>query len=152
MGLTTKAQRDRTKAHEPQKDSVLPMSQTPSQSILYDMNSPAITIRPGYADDDLAISQLAALDSAETVPSRPLLLAEVDGQLRVALSLRDGSSIADPFFPTAAILTMLRGHVRASRRKRRRSKPLRLSRGAARLGRSIAPGRRTGRRTPAWSR
>jgi hypothetical protein len=67
-----------------------------------------ITIRPAYADDDLAVARLAALDSANNAPPAPLLVAEVDGALRVAVSLRDGSAIADPFFPTADILTLVR--------------------------------------------
>ena len=54
------------------------------------------------------LARLAAIDSVDTVPPRPLLLAEVDGTLRAALSLRDGSSISDPFFPSAALLTLLR--------------------------------------------
>lgn len=69
-----------------------------------------ITIRPGYADDYDALARLAALDSAPSVPPRPLLLAEVDGAVRAALSLRDGSCIADPFLPTAGLLVLLRTH------------------------------------------
>ncbi len=69
-----------------------------------------IMIRPAYADDYQALARLAALDSADGVPPRPLLIAEVDGTLRAALSLRDGSNIADPFFPTAGLLTVLRAH------------------------------------------
>ncbi len=87
------------------------------------MNTPAITIRPAYADDQLALDRLAALDSAKQAPSHPLLLAEYDGELRVALSLRDGTAIADPFYPTAAVLRMLREHVRANERSRRFSVP-----------------------------
>ena len=45
-----------------------------------------ITIRPGYADDHLALVRLAALDSA-AVPAGPLLVAELDGELSAALSL-----------------------------------------------------------------
>jgi hypothetical protein len=67
-------------------------------------------IRPAYGDDYEALAQLAALDSSETVPPRPLLLAEVDGVLRAALSLEDGSAIADPFFATAGLLGLLRTH------------------------------------------
>ncbi|MGI8902918.1 MAG: hypothetical protein ACR2IP_04535 [Solirubrobacteraceae bacterium] len=82
-----------------------------------------ITIRPAYADDELALARLAALDSAAAAPSRPLLLAEIEGELRVALSLRDGSAIADPFFATAGLLALLRVHAagdapRAPRRDR----------------------------------
>jgi hypothetical protein len=108
------------------------------------MTSPAITIRPAYADDQLALQRLADLDSAPAIPPHPLLVAEVDGDLRVALSVHDGTTIADPFFPTAAILGLLRGHVRTNKWQRRMPK----------LGaiRAFVPGTRTARRTPAWSR
>lgn len=72
--------------------------------------SAQIMIRPAYADDYDVLARLAALDSAVKVPSRPLLVAEVDGVLRAALSLRDGSSIADPFFASAPLLALLRAH------------------------------------------
>jgi hypothetical protein len=72
----------------------------------------SITIRPGYADDERALNRLAALDSA-SVPPAPLVLAEVDGHLSAALSLRDGSVIADPFRPTADLVALLRAHVEA---------------------------------------
>ena len=71
-----------------------------------------ILIRPAYADDYPALERLASLDSAEAVPPRPLLLAEVDGTLRAALSMRDGSSISDPFFPTVGLLTLLDAHAK----------------------------------------
>jgi hypothetical protein len=77
------------------------------------MNTEAITIRPAYADDYRALIRLAALDSAPAAPAQPLLLAEVDGQLRVALSLPDGAVIADPFFPSTAIIALLCQHARA---------------------------------------
>jgi hypothetical protein len=109
------------------------------------MTCPAITIRPAYADDQLALQRLADLDSATAVPAHPLLVAEVDGELRVALSVHDGNAIADPFFPTAAILGLLRGHVRANKWRRRVPRIL----GATRPS-SLRT--RTGRRTPAWSR
>ena len=83
----------------------------------------SITIRPAYADDDVAVRRLAILDSAE-IPAGPLLLAEVDGELRAALSLGDGTAIADPFAPTAELVALLR--VRASQRRRRRRHALRF--------------------------
>jgi hypothetical protein len=69
----------------------------------------SITIRRAYADDAATLLRLAALDSAE-IPDGPLLLAEVDGELRAALSLGDGSAIADPFYPTLGLLELLRTH------------------------------------------
>ncbi len=72
-----------------------------------------ITIRPAYADDDAALIRLATLDSA-AVPTGPLLLAEVDGELRAALATDDGSVIADPFFRTAELTSLLRKHAAVS--------------------------------------
>jgi hypothetical protein len=91
---------------------------------------PEITIRRAYADDHLPLIRLAALDSAE-VPPAPLLIAEIDGELRVALSLQDGSVIADPFVATADYIELLR--TRAELRRPRRAERLR-----ARLRRSRA--------------
>jgi hypothetical protein len=67
-----------------------------------------ILIRRAYADDAVDLARLAALDSAAVPPPAPLLVAELDGVLSVALSLDDGSSIADPFRPTAEVLALLR--------------------------------------------
>jgi hypothetical protein len=66
----------------------------------------AIAIRRNRPEDEIALSRLADLDSS-SVPAAPLLVAEVDGQLRAALSLRDGSAIADPFHRTAPLLELL---------------------------------------------
>jgi hypothetical protein len=113
--------------------------------MLNHMTTEEITIRPAYFDDQFALMQLAALDSADGVPAYPILLAEVDGELRVALSLSDGSVIADPFHPTTEILELLRTRAKASTRTARAS-------AAGRAIRAVARGMRTGRRTPAWSR
>jgi hypothetical protein len=75
-----------------------------------------ITIRPADDEDELALARLADLDSANELPPAPLLLAEVDGDLRVALSLRNGVAIADPFFLTADIVALLRAHAAAATR------------------------------------
>jgi hypothetical protein len=86
-----------------------------------------ILIRPGYADDQLGLLRLAGLDSAAGPPPAPVLVAEVDGELSAALSLSDGSSIADPFRPTAQIVALLRAHAAASTpAPRRRRRALRL--------------------------
>lgn len=73
----------------------------------------SITIRRAYADDSGGLLRLAALDSAE-IPDSPLLLAEVDGELRAALSLTTGAAIADPFHPTLGLLALLRTHATAT--------------------------------------
>jgi len=88
----------------------------------------AITIRPAYADDAVALLRLAGLDSASQVPPMPVLVAEVDGELRAALSLSDGSAIADPFFPTLHLLDLLRTHAVAATPKRPRRRLWRAAR------------------------
>ncbi|HTX32839.1 MAG TPA: hypothetical protein VMD09_15755 [Solirubrobacteraceae bacterium] len=65
-----------------------------------------LTIRLASAHDVKALKCLADLDSAR-VPSGAILVAEADGQLRAALSLKNGAAIADPFHPTAAIVELL---------------------------------------------
>jgi hypothetical protein len=65
-----------------------------------------IVIRPNRPEDDRVLARLAARDSA-AVPAEPLLLAEADGELRAALSLRDGRTIADPFHRTASYVALL---------------------------------------------
>lgn len=81
-----------------------------------------ITIRAAYPDDASALRRLAQLDSA-AVPLEPLMVAEVDGQVQVAVSMSDLSAIADPFVPTAHVVDLVRGHIRqtlGSRAPRRR--------------------------------
>lgn len=76
-----------------------------------------IVIRPAYADDELALRRLATLDSA-SVPAAPLLLGEIEGELRAALSLEDGTAVADPFFPTLHLVELLRWHASVDARAR----------------------------------
>lgn len=76
-------------------------------------------------DDDAAVRRLAALDSA-SVPAAPLLVGEVDGELRAAMSLVDSAVIADPFRLTVALVELLRvrsaqlGAARAAEKRRAR--------------------------------
>jgi hypothetical protein len=92
-----------------------------------------ITLRGASPDDHTALCRLAALDSA-CVPAAPLVVAEVDGELRAAVSIADGTAIADPFYPTAHIDALLRGHAAAGARPadRRRRLPFRYRFGWAR--------------------
>jgi hypothetical protein len=83
-----------------------------------------ITVRPAYADDAPALGRLAAPDSTP-VPAAPVLVAEVDGELRAALSLRDGSAIADPFHHTALHVDLLRARAAMQRSGPRRGSRLR---------------------------
>jgi hypothetical protein len=66
----------------------------------------ATTVRPASAADADALADLAALDSVR-VPPGPLLLAEVDDELRAALSLSDGTVISDPFHLSAEYVALL---------------------------------------------
>ena len=86
-----------------------------------------VTIRPAYPTDARALSRLAGLDSS-VVPAEPILVAEVDGELRVAVSMSDGAAIADPFAPTAHVVRMVRDHIARTSApapsRRFRSRPL----------------------------
>ena len=69
-----------------------------------------ITIRRACAEDEPAVRRLAALDSAP-VPRGPLMLAEVGGELRVAVSADGRQAIADPFHRTLELVALVRDHV-----------------------------------------
>jgi hypothetical protein len=66
------------------------------------------TIRFAYPDDELPLHQLAALDS-QPLPTGPLLVAEVAGELWAAVSVTTPrQAIADPFRHTVALVALLR--------------------------------------------
>ena len=79
----------------------------------------AITIRIASLDDERALVRLAALDSADAPPAGPLLLGEVDGEIRAALSLSSGVVIADPFHLTGELVGLMRAHATHSTRPTR---------------------------------
>ena len=58
------------------------------------------------SEPDQAIERLAQLDSAKR-PSGPVLIAAVAGKPVAALPLDGGPVIADPFQPTAAVVSLL---------------------------------------------
>lgn len=70
-----------------------------------------VTLRFAFPDDDEALARLASLDGA-VPPAAPVLVAEVGGALRAALSLADGRAVADPFHPSCALLELLRARAR----------------------------------------
>jgi hypothetical protein len=74
-----------------------------------------VTIRSAGTDDRRLLRRLAALDSSDA-PVGDVLLAEVDGEPRVALELRTGRFIADPFHRSEP-----QGPPRDSRRDRARA-------------------------------
>ena len=65
-----------------------------------------VTVRVAGPADALALSRLAALDSA-AVPTGPTLVAEVDGQVVAALPVGGGAAVADPFRHTASAVSLL---------------------------------------------
>ena len=70
-----------------------------------------VTLRFGTPADQAPLARLAELDSS-TPPVQPVLLAEVDGQLRAALALIGGAVVADPFHPTSDLIDLLRARAR----------------------------------------
>jgi len=65
-----------------------------------------VTIRRSQARDRDALERLALLDSRRLAAGE-LLVAEVAGELRAALPLAGGAAIADPFRPTAPLVSLL---------------------------------------------
>ncbi|MEY2514924.1 MAG: hypothetical protein QOJ89_2282 [bacterium] len=82
------------------------------------LQSPSIVIRTATHSDADTLERLAILDEREPLAG-PVLLAEVNGVARAALDLSDGSVIADPFFRTAALVSLLHAHKPSSRRTMR---------------------------------
>jgi hypothetical protein len=68
----------------------------------------AYTIRLSTADDVPALRRLAEIDSQDPLTTGPVLVGEIDGKPEAALSLADGRVIANPFLPTAQLLTHIR--------------------------------------------
>jgi hypothetical protein len=87
-----------------------------------------ITIRRAHPEEP-GVLRVAALDSAP-VPRSPLLVAEVNGELRAVLSLDDGTHVADPFHPSAELVELLRARAAGQRKRRRPRLPIRKLRSA----------------------
>jgi len=94
-----------------------------------------VTIRVAQASDSRALRDLAQLDSHDALEGY-VLVAEVAGELRAALAVSDGASVADPFHPTQAIVSLL-----ALRARQLRSGQAQPSRGAARRSLVAVPNR-----------
>jgi hypothetical protein len=71
----------------------------------------AVTIRTAHPSDHEALRRLAERDSARPI-GEPAVVAQVDGELRAAVSMRTGDTVADPFHPTAELVDLLRLHTR----------------------------------------
>ena len=85
-----------------------------------------VTVRLATAHDGPALVRVADLDSA-VMPCAPLLIGERASRVVAALSLREGAIIADPFVPTADIVTLLRLRAWQMREPARPAPRLRLS-------------------------
>jgi hypothetical protein len=66
-----------------------------------------LTLRLATSADRPALARLAELEQASR-PAEPVLLGVVMQRPIAALSLSDGSVIADPFAPTAQLIELLR--------------------------------------------
>ena len=69
-----------------------------------------IVIRSARTADEQDIAVLAVLDGGRYLPEGRVMVAEVDGRLRAAVG-SNGIAISDPFWPSAALVNMLRVHV-----------------------------------------
>lgn len=106
-----------------------------------------IVIREATASDCGRLSRLAELDSARA-PAGPVLIAEVDGELLAAISMRDGHLVADPWHVTADLVEVLGIHAGlepslAGSRPRSPGRPrwgLRMRRGTPRPSSPTVPG------------
>ena len=74
--------------------------------------APTLTIRLAAAADAPALRRLAQRDSAPPPAAAGMLVAEVGGELRTAVSLAGGAVIADPFHHTAELVAILRARAR----------------------------------------
>jgi hypothetical protein len=101
-----------------------------------------ISLRLAQPEDRRAVTRVAQRDTA-SVPGAPLLVAVSPDGIRAAISLADGSVIADPFEPTAELVDLLRTRAKQTARAARGAQ----SSGWRRIGRRIAfasSSRRTG--------
>jgi hypothetical protein len=84
------------------------------------MTSPLV-LRSSTAADVASLERLAALDSARPLTGE-VMLAHAGGDVRAALSLETGRVVADPFYPSAELVELLRAASgTAPRRSRRRA-------------------------------
>lgn len=101
-------------------------------------DSTEIIIRTAREEDRADLARVAGRDTHE-LPAGPLLVAKVGSDVRAAISIQDGTIIADPFHRTAELVEMLKiragverrvrlGHI--APRRRSRHQPLTVSRAA----------------------
>jgi hypothetical protein len=84
--------------------------------------APSVTLRLARPDDARALAWLASLDSAPPLAD-PVLLAEVGGSPRAAVSLSDLRVVANPFAPSEALVHLLMVRVRQLQGSERSRRP-----------------------------
>ncbi|HEX2412948.1 MAG TPA: hypothetical protein VHJ39_17425 [Solirubrobacteraceae bacterium] len=87
----------------------------------------SLVLRPATSVDAADLERLAALDSAEPLEGN-VLVAYAGGDLRAALDVDTDRAVADPFYPSAELVDLLRAATPGRRRSWRR--PTRLRRPA----------------------
>jgi hypothetical protein len=108
------------------------MRLTMSTNIAKDSHT-GVVIRESARSDAERLRRLAQLDSAR-LHQGPMVVAEVDGDLRAAVAIDNGSVIADPFHRTADLVALAEMH--ASQRRKALRRPLRV---VARTPSEVAP-------------
>jgi len=99
----------------------------------------SITIRLAGPEHAGQLRRLAERDSTE-VPAGELLVAVVGHEVRAAISIRSGETLADPFQPTRELVALLDERARQLRAPKRRGLRGRfLGRGARRARLSPQP-------------
>ncbi len=84
---------------------------------MFPANAYVIRLAGDHDDDELA--RLADVDSAAPI-EHPILIGMVDGRPAAALDLDSGRAIADPFWPSADLVELLREAVQPEHRRQRR--------------------------------
>jgi hypothetical protein len=92
------------------------------------MTAPLV-LRPATSADTADLERLAALDSASPLEG-DVVLAYAGGDVRAALSVDTGRVVADPFWPSADLVELLRAAVGGNRPRRSWRRPVRLARAA----------------------
>ena len=68
---------------------------------------PDVRIRLATRSDADALAQLGTLAERPIPTDRDVLVAEVDGELRAALPVSAGERVADPFYATSDLVSLL---------------------------------------------
>jgi hypothetical protein len=97
------------------------MSNTSADRFGYDLPTPEqpITIRDAVPADRGELRRLAELDSAR-LPGGPMVVGEIDGEVRAAYSVAERRAIANPFRRTAELVALVELHARQANRARKR--------------------------------